>query len=142
LQTMAIFKVTSILKTHIHKIITCRTAPIMRFYFAHSAETLKTQNPSSYPEYSVLSATNVRRLFVVTIQAKDYNTGALLWAINNISSTADSSLSETRRLTRVQEQQVDGLYPSLVPSTYRKACPWGFQLFQSSVGRSWAVCWL
>jgi len=76
---------------------------------------LRTLDKSAYPESIALDAEVVKRLILVSTQAKAYNTSEIVWAINNVSSTA-MSLPEPLIMTSVVTAKELG-WPSPIEGT-------------------------
>mmetsp|Transcript_1948 Transcript_1948/g.2989 ORF Transcript_1948/g.2989 Transcript_1948/m.2989 type:complete len:508 (-) Transcript_1948:218-1741(-) len=79
---------------------------------------MQTQDPSLYPEATALrvNTSSVRRFFLVTTQAKVFSTGALVWAVNNISSNAVTTLFEPL-ITMAYKAAKEGGWPVDIEGT-------------------------
>jgi L-ascorbate oxidase len=78
---------------------------------------VKTQDPSSFSESSALRAdsSTIRRLILVSTQAKDPSTGGLVWAINNVSSNGMTTSPEPLLMRAYEAASIE--YPGSVEGT-------------------------
>jgi L-ascorbate oxidase len=78
-------------------------------YGQNQEASLSSKEPNSYSESLALSENvDIRRLILVSTQAKDPISGNTLWAINNISSTTVTTVSEPIIVTAYTAAKLKG----------------------------------